>query len=98
MIKSELFLITPHLIRTIPSKKTVNRIAIRQIFKPLHIEIKETLLKARYKRFSLYKNDVGRFKQTYRPQMLKDLLLLKFSLVELRKVQQDQNKGGDVKC
>ena len=52
---------------------------------PLRCLIAQTLLKCRYQRFSLYKNDVGNFKQTFRDDMLKNLIRYKLLLVALRK-------------
>ena len=59
---------------------------------PLYCLISETLLKCRYQRFSIYKNDVGNFKQTFRIDMLKNLIKLKLKLVALRK-RELEDKG-----
>lgn len=80
LLKSVLYL---KYLKTNRGDKMITKRAIT----PLGIQIKETLQKCRYKRFSLYKNDTGHFKLTYREQMLKDLIFLKFHLAYLRKLQ-----------
>ena len=47
----------------------------------------ETLLKCRYKRFSIYKNVTGNFNPKYYSSMISELIMLKYLLVKIRNFQ-----------
>lgn len=62
--------------------------------KTSNIKQTETLLKSRYKRFSIYKNSTGNFNPDFYSGMCLDLIKLKFKLLKIRHRQTDKRMSA----